>query len=72
MLNDKEYLILVANLLISFGKAGIKSMSKYASLNTDDSGVVELALNQDPANVYLAAILQGHAIIRWSDNVGAQ
>ena len=69
LLNDKEYLVLVANLLISFGKAGLTAQTKYQGINYDDAGVIELCLNQDPSNVYLAAILQGHALIKWSDSV---
>jgi hypothetical protein len=69
MLSDKEYLLLVANMLIAYGKSGIKIDDSLADINVSDASIIETALHQYPNNVYLASILQGHALIKWSDNV---
>lgn len=66
-LNNEEYLVFMANLLISFGKTGIEADSELSSINTNDSIEVEYALNAFPANPYLASVLQGHAILKWSE-----
>ena len=69
VLSNEEYLIFVANLLISFGQAGLKINYKDLDIDIYDSNIVELKLNQDPNNVYLAAILQGHVLIKWSESL---
>lgn len=66
-LNNEEYLVFIANLLISFGQTGIEADSELSSINTNDSIEVEYALNALPANPYLASVLQGHAILKWSE-----
>lgn len=66
-LDNEEYLVFIANLLISFGKTGIESDGELSSINVNDSIEVEYALNAFPANPYLASILQGHAILKWSE-----
>lgn len=70
VLNDKEYLVMIANLLFSYGKAGLISHDLYGDLNLEDAFRVELALNIDPDNIYLAAILQSHALLKWSEVFG--
>lgn len=70
MLTNKEYLVCVANLLFVFGKAGLSSDVKLSGINIEDAAVIELAQNNDPANVFLASILQGHAILYWSSLIG--
>jgi len=66
-LNNEEYLIFIANLLLAFGRKGLGADSELSGLNTGDSVEVEYALNAYPANPYLASILQGHAILKWSE-----
>lgn len=66
---DAEYLVYVANLLLNFGQNGLETMEKFQEVNPSDAFNVELALNQNPNDPHLAAILQGHAIINWSQNV---
>lgn len=66
-LNNEEYLIFIANLLLAFGRKGLESNSELANLNTNDSVEVEYVLNAYPTNPYLASILQGHAILKWSE-----
>jgi hypothetical protein len=68
-ISDKEYLVFVANLLISFGKTGMDSMNKFPDVNINDSVSVELTLNQNPNDVHLSSVLQGHAILKWSESV---
>ena len=70
VLNDKEYLVMIANLLFSYGTAGLISNDLYGDLNLEDAFRVELALNIDPDNIYLAAILQSHALLKWSEVFG--
>lgn len=69
MINDQEYLILVANLLFSWGKAGVNANSDI-DINEEDAMQVEMLLNQNPNDPYLAAILQGHILIKWSESFG--
>ena len=66
--SDGEYLIFVANLLMKFGLSGLESEKKYLDVNTNDAFNVELALNQSPNDPHLAAILQGHVLIKWSES----
>lgn len=66
---DEEYLVFVANLLIGFGKAGIESRNEYADINIENSNSIELALNQNPNDVHLASLLQGHILIKWSESL---
>ena len=66
-LNNEEYLVFIANLLLAFGRSGLDSDSELSGMNTNDSVEVEYALNAYPANPYLASILQGHAILKWSE-----
>lgn len=68
VLNNREYLIFIANLLLSFGKSGLKINYPDMEVDINDSNIVELRLNQDPNNVYLAAILQSHVLIKWSES----
>ena len=70
MLTSKEYLICIANQLFAFGKTGISSDQKLVNVNIEDAALIEIAQNNDPGNVYLAAILQGHAILYWSSLIG--
>lgn len=69
-LTNKEYLVCMANQLFAFGKAGVSNDDKLNSLNIEDAALIEVAQNNDPSNVYLAAILQGHAILYWSSLMG--
>ena len=67
MLNDKEFLVMVANLLFNYGKAGLISHQLYPELNIEDAFLVERTLMTDPDNIYLASILQSHALLKWSE-----
>lgn len=66
-LNNAEYMIFIANLLITFGKVGLKTLTGFEEMNIEDAHVVELALNQNPNNPFLASILTGHTLIKWSE-----
>lgn len=66
-LSNEEYLVFVANLLIAFGNNGIKNDAELSQINPNDSVEVEYALNVYPNNPFLASILQGHAVIKWSE-----
>ena len=68
ILTGQEYMIFVANLLYTFGVSGCKTEG-FQDLNFDDSNSVELALNQNPNNVYLASVLQSHILIKWSEGL---
>lgn len=66
--DDEEYLVLVANLLFNYGKSGLIQRKEYSELNLQDAFAVELSLNQSPNDVHLSAILQSHAILKWSES----
>lgn len=68
ILNDGEFLILVANMLIQYGKAGIQNMQKFQDLNINNANQVELTFAVNPEDVHLAAILQGHVLIKWANH----
>ncbi len=67
--SDKEYLVFVANLLISFGKSGLDTLRKFTDVDINNSVAVELTLNQNPDDVHLSSILQGHVLLKWSESV---
>lgn len=67
-IKDSEYLLVVANMLITFGRAGVELDDGLKDININDAHVIELALNQNPNNVHLAAILQGHILIKWTES----
>jgi len=66
-LTNEEYLVFIANQLISFGRVGILSDSKLSKMNINDSIEVGLVFNTYPDNPFVASILQGHAILKWSE-----
>ena len=68
-LSDAEFLVLVANFLFGLGSNGIKMFSKINDLKITDANAVEIAYLNHPENVYLAALLQSHALIKWSENL---
>ena len=68
--SSREYLVLCGNLLISFGRSNIQSLGKYPELNFNDANQIELTLAQYPDDVNLASILQGHAVVYSSQNLG--
>ena len=65
---DQEYLVYVGNLLFTFGIAGLKANESFPNLKIHDAFSIELELTQNPNNPYLASILQGHALIKWSES----
>lgn len=68
---DQEYLVFVANLLFAFGKTGLETRQEHGDVNVNDAFNIELALNQDPNDPHLASLLQGHALIKWSESFKA-
>jgi len=66
-LTNEEYLVFIANQLISFGRIGILNDSELSKLNVNDSIEVGLIFNAYPDNPFIASILQGHAILKWSE-----
>ncbi len=60
---------MVANLLFAFGSANIKMFDALKTLNIFDANQIEVAYMQNPDNVYIAAILQSHALIKWSESL---
>ena len=56
-------------MLFGFGTSGIKLFETLKSLKVTDAGQVEVAYLKNPENVFLASILQSHALIKWSDNL---
>lgn len=68
-LSDREYLTFVANLLFLFGKAGLNNFAELKLIDIMDAMVVEQEYIKNPNNVFLAAILQSHAILKWSESV---
>ncbi len=68
--SDKEFLLLVANLLIGFGTSTLKNDPKYSGLDFGNAYEIELAISQDPNNLYLSSLLQGHILISWSKSAG--
>ena len=65
--DNEEYLVVIANLLIAFGRNGLSADGDLENMNIEDSTEIEFALSQLPDNPYLASVLQGHAIIKWSE-----
>ena len=68
-LTDEEYLVFAGNLLINFGLSDKTLKERYPKLDINNAFNVELELNQSPNDVYLAAILQGHILIKWSEGL---
>lgn len=68
-LSDREYLTFVANLLFLFGKTGLNNFAELKQIDIMDAMVVEQEYIKNPNNVFLAAILQSHAILKWSESV---
>ena len=66
-LSNEEYLVFIANLLIAFGKNGLSNDAELSVINVNDSSSVEYALNIYPNNPFLSSVLQGHAVIKWSE-----
>lgn len=60
---------MVANFLFGFGTSGIAMYDELKDVNINDANSVEMAYMRYPNNVYLAAMLQSHALIKWSDNL---
>lgn len=69
-LKDKEYLVLVANMLYAFGIAGLKMFTQYKGLNFNDAVQIEAFYIKDSNNVYLASLMQSHVLLKWSDSLG--
>jgi hypothetical protein len=67
--SEEEFLIFMANMLISYGKAGLALHKKFQDIDTLNANAVELMLNQNPNDVHLSSILQGHVLILWSQNL---
>lgn len=67
-LDDEEFLVFVANLLLGWGSENLVYTEDLKNLNIHDAYQVEVALNQYPDNPFLAAILQAHVILKWSEN----
>jgi hypothetical protein len=68
-LNDEEYLVFVANLLISFGNSDKSLLERYPDLDLNNAFAIELELTKNPNDPYLASILQGHILIKWSESL---
>ncbi len=66
-LSNEDFLVFIANQLISFGRKGLVNDSELSEINTNDSVEVGLVLNAYPNNPFVASILQGHAILKWSE-----
>ena len=69
-LNEEEYLVLCANMLIGFAKSNISSGNLYPDLDLNNANQIELTFAQEPEDINLACLLQGHAIIYGSRNLG--
>lgn len=68
-LTSEEYLVFVANLLIAFGSGGVKQDAETADLNVFDADELERASYARPDDPYVASLLQGHILIKWSTNL---
>ena len=68
-LNNSEFFIFVGNMLIAFGKNGVRKLGLYKDLNLDDPFVVERALIEHPDEYFLMAILYGHIMISIANNI---
>ncbi|RLA64053.1 MAG: hypothetical protein DRQ78_06380 [Epsilonproteobacteria bacterium] len=66
-LSNEDFLVFIANQLISFGRKGLVNDTELSQINTNDSVEVGLVLNAYPNNPFVASILQGHAILKWSE-----
>jgi len=66
-LSNEDFLVFIANQLISFGRKGLMNDAELSQINTNDSVEVGLVLNAYPNNPFVASILQGHAILKWSE-----
>lgn len=66
-LSNEEFLVFIANQLLSFGRKGVVNDNDLNKVNLNDSVEVGLALQVYPDNPFLASILQGHAILKWSE-----
>ena len=66
-LSNEDFLVFIANQLISFGRKGLMNDTELSQINTNDSVEVGLVLNAYPNNPFVASILQGHAILKWSE-----
>ena len=66
-LTNEDFLVFIANQLISFGRKGLVNDSELSQINANDSVEVGLVLNAYPNNPFVASILQGHAILKWSE-----
>lgn len=65
---NEEYLIILGNLLISFGSSGLEVHSRHKDVDLRDCAQVEIALGQNPNDPYLASVLQGNILIKWSEH----
>jgi len=66
-LSNEDFLVFIANQLISFGRKGLINDTELSQINTNDSVEIGLVLNAYPDNPFVASILQGHAILKWSE-----
>ena len=66
-LSNEDFLVFIANQLISFGRKGLMNDTELSQINTNDSVEIGLVLNAYPDNPFVASILQGHAILKWSE-----
>lgn len=64
---DKEYMLIMGNMLRVFGREHLKNDERLKDLNIDDANAVSLASMQYPDSVALAILLQSHVMIKLSD-----
>lgn len=69
MLTNKEFLVYTANLLMVFGHAGLAIDEAFDGLNLADANIVENLIISHPNNLYLAALMQAHVLLYWSNQI---
>lgn len=69
LLTNKEFLIFIANLLISFGRAGLDNDDAFKGLNLDDANIIENLQHQYPDNLFVAVLLQSHILLYWAHQI---
>ena len=68
-LTDSEFFLVSANILFSYGLAGLKKHYDMSNINPNDATSIETLYMLDPGNQYLAAILQAHILVKWAESL---
>lgn len=67
--SNKDFIVFVSNCLYCFGKEYTLKDPTFINLDLTDYKQIEAVHVLYPNNVYLAALVQSHILLKWSENL---